>query len=255
MERYIGNLKARLSNMASIDANLAHSALRMELLHHLPREPDTSLPTQFPVLGPQIPSHYITDIGAGRTKVSVLPRGVKQQLDLRFGSWTKTWPMKLGIVEADERGGPSKGMERVTLHTTIELQYRLAIGSEYSQGDFPLYRRDNSFISWKVNWRGKDTTCYGQVVVYCKCYDWTDIIVVVRRYNRIYKNSFNQLFVERDDLGGLATIKHTEIVNIIGRIGMNEFGKEILYLILNRAETTLEVYSIIRSTTSKFTNY
>jgi hypothetical protein len=66
-----------------------------------------------------------------------------------------------------------------------------------------------------------------------------DIIVVVRRYNKINKNSFNQLFIERDDLGGLATIKHTEIVNIIGRIRMNEFGKEILYLVLNRTETRL----------------
>jgi hypothetical protein len=238
--------------MASIDANLAHAALRMELLHHLPRDPDTYLPIKFPVLGPRIPSHYITDITADGTTISVLPRGVKQQLDLRFGNWTKTWPMKLGIVEADERDGPFKGIERVALHTTIELQRGLAIGSEYSQGDFPLYRRDNSFISWKVNWRGRDTTCYGQVVVYCKCYDWTDIIVVVKRYNKINKNSFNQLFVERDDLGSLTTIKHTEIVNIIGRIGMNEFGKEILYLVLNRAETTLEVYSMICGVISKF---
>lgn len=241
MERYIGNLKARLSNMASIDANLAHAALRMELLHHLSRDPDTSPPVKFPMLGPRIPSHYITDITANGSKAVVLPHGVKQQLDLRFGTWTKSWPMKLGMVEADERDGPSKGMERVALYTTIQLRRGLTIGSEYSQGDFPLHRRDNSFISWKITWKGNDITCYGQVVIYCKCYDWTDIIVVVRRYNKISKNSFNHLFVEQDDLGGLSTIKHTEIVNIIGRIGMNEFGKEILYLVLNRAETTLEV--------------
>jgi hypothetical protein len=40
--------------------------------------------------------------------------------------------MKLGIVEADERDGPFKGIERVALHITIELQCSLAIGSEYS---------------------------------------------------------------------------------------------------------------------------
>ena len=85
MERYIGNLKARLSNMASIDANLAHAAVRMELLHHLSRDPDTYLPIKFLVLRPRIPSYYITDITTDRTTISVLPRGVKQQLDLRFG--------------------------------------------------------------------------------------------------------------------------------------------------------------------------
>ena len=132
MERYIGNLKARLSNMASIDANLAHVALRMELLYHLSRDLDTYLPIKFLVLRPRIPSYYITDITTDRTIISVLPRGVKQQLDLRFGDQTKTWPMKLGIVEADERDGPFKGMERVALHTTIELQRGLAIGSKYS---------------------------------------------------------------------------------------------------------------------------
>lgn len=77
IERYIGNLKARLSNMSSIDANLVHAALRMELLHHLYRDLDTSLPVDFLVLGPRVPSHYTTDISANRSRVSVLPRGVK----------------------------------------------------------------------------------------------------------------------------------------------------------------------------------
>jgi hypothetical protein len=40
--------------------------------------------------------------------------------------------MKLGIVEADERDRPFKGIERVALYTTIELQRGLAIGSKYS---------------------------------------------------------------------------------------------------------------------------
>jgi hypothetical protein len=92
-------------------------------------------------------------------------------------------------------------------------------------------------------------------VVYYKYYDWTDIIVVVKRYNKINKNSFNQLFIERDDLGGLTTIKHTEIINIISCIRINKFGKEIFYLVLNRAETTLEVYSMICGIISKFANY
>jgi hypothetical protein len=59
--------------------------------------------------------------------------------------------MKLGIIEADEKNKLFKGIERVALYTTIEFQRGLAIGSEYSQGDFPLYHRDNSFISWKIN--------------------------------------------------------------------------------------------------------
>lgn len=40
--------------------------------------------------------------------------------------------MKLGKVEADERGGLSKGIERVALYTTIKLRRGLFIGSEYS---------------------------------------------------------------------------------------------------------------------------
>ena len=78
---------------------------------------------------------------------------------------------------------------------------------------------------------------------------------MVKRYNKINKNSFNQLFIERDDLSSLTTIKHTEIVNIISRIRINEFGKEILYLVLNRIEITLKVYSIICDVISKFANY
>jgi len=71
--------------MASINANLAHAALRIELLHHLSRDPDTYMPIKFLVLRPRIPSYYITDITTDGTIISVLPRRVKQQLDLRFG--------------------------------------------------------------------------------------------------------------------------------------------------------------------------
>jgi hypothetical protein len=78
---------------------------------------------------------------------------------------------------------------------------------------------------------------------------------VVKRYNKINKNSFNQLFVERDNLGSLTIIKHIEIINIISCIGINEFGKEIFYLVLNHAEIILEVYSMICGIISKFTNY
>jgi hypothetical protein len=77
---------------------------------------------------------------------------------------------------------------------------------------------------------------------------------VVKRYNKINKNSFNQLFVERDDLGSLTTIKHIEIINIISCIGVNEFGKEIFYLILNHTEIILEVYSMICGIIFKFAN-
>jgi hypothetical protein len=65
---------------------------------------------------------------------------------------------------------------------------------------------------------------------------------------------FNQLFVERDDLGGLTTIKHIEIINIISRIRINKFRKEIFYLVLNRIEIILKVYSMICSIISKFAN-
>jgi hypothetical protein len=92
-------------------------------------------------------------------------------------------------------------------------------------------------------------------VVYYKCYDWTDIIIIVKRYNKINKNSFNQLFVKRNNLGSLTTIKHTEIINIISCIKINEFGKEIFYLVLNHIETILEVYSMICSIIYKFTDY
>jgi hypothetical protein len=59
--------------------------------------------------------------------------------------------MKLSIIKADKRNRLFKSIERIALHTTIEFQRGLAIRSKYSQGDFPLYRRDNSFISWKIN--------------------------------------------------------------------------------------------------------
>jgi hypothetical protein len=65
---------------------------------------------------------------------------------------------------------------------------------------------------------------------------------------------FNQLFVEQDDLGSLIIIKYIEIINIISCIKINEFRKEILYLVLNHTEIILEVYSMICSIISKFAN-
>jgi hypothetical protein len=59
--------------------------------------------------------------------------------------------MKLSIIKTDERNRPFKGIKRIALYITIELQRGLAIRSKYSQGDFFLYYKDNSFISWKVN--------------------------------------------------------------------------------------------------------
>jgi hypothetical protein len=77
---------------------------------------------------------------------------------------------------------------------------------------------------------------------------------VVKRYNKINKNLFNQLFIKRDDLSNLTTIKYIEIINIISCIRINEFGKEILYLVLNHAEIILEIYSMICNIISKFAN-
>jgi hypothetical protein len=77
---------------------------------------------------------------------------------------------------------------------------------------------------------------------------------MVKQYNKINKNLFNQLFVERDDLGSLTTIKYIEIVNIISCIRINEFRKEIFYLILNRTKIILEIYSMICGVISKFTD-
>jgi hypothetical protein len=121
-----------LSNIASINTNLAYAVLWIELLYYFPRDPDIYLPIKFLILGPRIPSHYITNITADKITISVFPRGVKQQLDLRFSNWTKTWPMKLSIIETDKRDRPFKGIERVAFYTTIELQRGLAIRSEYS---------------------------------------------------------------------------------------------------------------------------
>jgi hypothetical protein len=40
--------------------------------------------------------------------------------------------MKLGIIEANKRDGPFKGIKRIALYTIIELQRGLAIRSKYS---------------------------------------------------------------------------------------------------------------------------
>ena len=75
---------------------------------------------------------------------------------------------------------------------------------------------------------------------------------MVKQYNKINKNSFNQLFIERDDLSSLTTIKHIEIINIISYIRINKFGKKIFYLVLNRIKIILEIYSMICGIISKF---
>jgi hypothetical protein len=54
----------------------------------------------------------------------------------------ETWYNKSG-----QKNRLFKGIERVAFYTTIEFQRGLAIRSKYSQGDFPLYYKDNSFIS------------------------------------------------------------------------------------------------------------
>jgi hypothetical protein len=78
---------------------------------------------------------------------------------------------------------------------------------------------------------------------------------VVKRYNKINKNLFNQLFIKRDNLGNLTIIKYIEIINIINCIRINKFRKKILYLVLNHIETILKIYSMICSIISKFTDY
>jgi hypothetical protein len=77
MERYIRNLKVRLSNMASINANLVYAVLWIKLFHYFPRDLDIYLPIKFLVFGLRIPSYYITNITTDRTIISVLSRGIK----------------------------------------------------------------------------------------------------------------------------------------------------------------------------------
>src|ERR1700712_815503 len=44
-----------------------------------------------------------------------------------------------------------------------------------------------------------------------------------------------------EGLGGVESIKHTEVVSIIGRIEKPEDTKKVTYLVRNRAESSLEV--------------
>lgn len=241
MERYIGDLKKRLTNMASIDMNLAHGALKMELLHHLPR-PESSVADEdhWPKLRQRLPVVHVTTIKADGTKVVELPLGIKRILDARFGSHTHMWPMRIGLIQDDQYGPKYKGTERVVLHTKMELVWRLPIGSEYSQAEFAV-RRNDSYISWRV--AGKSTLSFGQVVIFCKCYDWDDIIVIVRAFKRVSTTPMFELSFVEEDLGGLESIKHTEIVNIIGRIEKKDGLRKVTYLVRNRAESALEVSS------------
>jgi len=240
MERYIGDLKNRLTNMASIDANLAHGALKMELLHHLPlpesrRDGDVT----WPQLRQRLSVAHITTIKADGSKVVELPLVIKGMLNARFGAFTRDWPMELGRVQDHQNGSTYFGMERISLYSKIELVWRLPIGSEYSQGEVTTTRRDDSFISWKVH--GTTTLRYGRVVVFCKCYDWDDLIVIVRPFKKVaYTPEFSLPFV-LEGLGGVESIKHTEIVSIIGRIEKPEDTKKVTYLVRNRAESSLEV--------------
>jgi hypothetical protein len=64
--------------MTSINTNLVYIVLWIKLFYYLPRDPDIYLLIKFLVLGPRIPSYYITNITMDRTIISVLPRGVKQ---------------------------------------------------------------------------------------------------------------------------------------------------------------------------------
>src|SRR6195952_451590 len=85
------------------------------------------------------------------------------------------------------------------------------------------------------------TLRYGRVVVFCKCYDWDDLIVTVRPFKKVaYTPEFSLPFV-LEGLGGVESIKHTEIVSIIGRIEKPEDTKKVTYLVRNRAESSLEV--------------
>jgi hypothetical protein len=59
--------------------------------------------------------------------------------------------MKLSIIKANERDRLFKGIKKIALYIIIEFQRGLTIRSKYFQGDFLLYYRDNSFISWKIN--------------------------------------------------------------------------------------------------------
>ena len=240
MDRYIGDLKKRLTNMASIDANLAYGALKMELLHHLPRsESRVEGDESWPRLRQRLATSHVTTIKADGSKVIELPVGIKHVLNARFGSEARDWPMALGTIQDHQHGSAYFGMERISLYTKIELTWRLPIGSEYSQGEFATNRRDDSFISWRV--QGKKTLQFGQIVIFCKCYDWDDIIVVVRPFKKVeYTSDFSLPFV-LEDLGALETIKHQEIVNIIGRIEKQEGTKKVTYLVTNRAESSLEV--------------
>lgn len=176
------------------------------------------------------------------SKVIALSPGVKQVLESRFRTEIAQWPMELGRIEDHRYGSVYYGMERISLYTKLELQWRLSIGSEYSQGSFATNRRDDSYISWRRDGRG--LLRYGRVVVFCKCYDWADIIVIVREFKKVvYTPDFSIPFVT-GSLAGLESIKHSEIVNIIGRIEKVEDGKKVTYIVRNRAETSLEVSPI-----------
>lgn len=154
MERYIGDLKNCLTNMVAIDVNLSHGALKMEFLHHLPRpESCVSDHDQWPKLRQRLPVAHITTVKADGSKVVELPLGIKRVLDSRFGSATRTWPMEIGIIPDNRYGLKYKGMDRIVWHTKIDLVWGLPIGSEYSQGDFAVNRRDDSYIAWGTEGR------------------------------------------------------------------------------------------------------
>jgi len=175
MERYIGELKGMVSQMSSIDANLAHKAIIAEHLNHLPRpapdseDEDASEPPQ--------PTHE------GRTPRDDFPKPP----DKRFRSRAELTPRQLTLLH-NFHGDNSFRRDQITKWKKYWLRSGYAVGSS-ADTNRAVNRRDDSWVSYyRVKKRhgrpAQRKLHYGQVLLYAECCDW-DAVALIQPFSRV----------------------------------------------------------------------
>jgi hypothetical protein len=213
MERYIGILKNMVSLMSNIDMNLALRVITLEHTNHLflrrsllPND-DNDGESNDLCWNSTYPRPGVAFLGEISPTILKLLRA-------RFWHDRLEFPVKL---------------DRIAAYQKYHLKWRLSIGSQYSQSEYAINRRDDSYITWRLATQPDSALQYARVVLFVHLYDW-EAIAIIQPIRQVAHSAFKTTRIV-EDLGRMQSIKVSEIVGAAGRISKHIGNHRVTYLV------------------------
>lgn len=120
-------------------------------------------------------------------------------------------------------------LDQIAAYQKYHISWRVSIGSQHSQSEYVINRRDDSYITWRLASQPNSALQHARVIIFCHVYDW-EAIAIIQPIRQVAHSAFKTTQIIQN-LGSMRSIKVSEIIGAAGRISKQVGNQYVTYLV------------------------